>query len=80
VITGDTSYPTGGYTLTPALFGYTTLTGAIAHCLVGIPTNAAGFSFNPATLKLQLLTTAGVEVAAAVNVSTVSVLISGEGA
>lgn len=72
-ITLDSSYPTGGYTLAP-------LCGTAAS---SIPTpdfvdaqllpisGAVLFLYNFATQKLQVFTNAGVEVAGAVNLSTV---------
>lgn len=78
-LTLDTSYATGGYSLAPAINGFTTIDFVDAQ-LTPI-TGAVLFMFNYATQKLQVFTNAGAEVAAATNLSTVTgrVQILGKG-
>src|SRR5690348_4903415 len=73
-ITGDTSYPTGGYAVAPLpKFGLKAVTGFLAasdgvHTLV----------YNSGTDKLQLFAS-GAEVANATNVSTVALYFEARG-
>jgi hypothetical protein len=89
-VTGDSSYPTGGYPVTPALFqfnafapdglgsGLPPVVGAyqLISDLQGTPYSV----INPANGNLQFFVqTTGVEVAAAVNVSTASSVLGAYG-
>lgn len=89
-ITGDTSYPTGGYTITPQQLGY----GSYILQVMGYDaTNFASAAYVPVitatyasdgvsitSLKLQLINYgAYTEVTAATNVSTISITIVTEG-
>lgn len=90
---GDTSYPTGGYAVTPALFGFNAF--ATDGLGTGLPPTLGNYAIlgdamgtpdtwysaiNPANGNLQLfVTTTGVEVAAAVNVSTFAVVLEALG-
>jgi len=77
-ITGDTSYPTGGYPITPQDLGL----GRQIDFLDIVNESVAiwGSSWNRATQKLQLyVLSTGAEVAAAVNVSTFTCDIVAEG-
>lgn len=73
-VTGDASYPTGGYAVTPALFGFTRF--ATDELGTGLPPVAGNYAIlgdaggnpysviNPANGNLQLfVATTGVEVA-----------------
>lgn len=82
VVTGDNSYPTGGYAVTPQTFGlnilkrlivsaFTTLAGGAYEVSV-IPTLNPDGSIASANLALTVGTT-GVQVASGANVSTVSI-------
>ena len=66
-ITGDASYPTGGYALT--------FPGISNVLFVDAQSSSSGHPavWNYATGKLQLFTSGGTEVAAATNVSTITV-------
>jgi len=80
VITGDASYPTGGYALTAAQLGLSVVGDAIASIAGSATNNAAdAASWNQATGKLQLFTSgttgALVEQTAATNVSGITVKI-----
>lgn len=79
VVTGDSSYPTGGYTITPALFGLQFLGHAVCTGPVGASTVAADAALNQTTNKLMFLAPAGSEVTAATNVSTISFNVEGYG-
>lgn len=65
-VTPDTSYPTGGYALTPAQFGLVSIIAVDAN-----PSQGAGHPvvYNTTTGKLQWFTSGGTEVANAVNLS-----------
>lgn len=91
--TGDTSYPTGGYAVPASLFGFNAFEvdslGTGLPPLIGfytIDSDSMGTpqtwfaSVNPANGNLQLfVTTTGVEVAAAVNVSTFNCILTAYG-
>jgi hypothetical protein len=89
-ITFDASYPTGGYTINPASFGFQVLISLIdAYCstlaggayglsIVPVYTNGAGTPIASAQLILTVGST-GVQVANSANVSTVSVRLLGRG-
>lgn len=80
VITGDTSYPTGGYLITPALFGFQFLGHAVCTGLSSIGGTVVGDAvFNEATNRLLFVSPAGTEVANATNVSTITVNLEGFG-
>lgn len=79
VITGDSSYTTGGYTVTPALFGFQYLAHAVCTGPVGASTVAADAALNQTTNKLIFLAPSGAEVAAATNVSAISFNVEGYG-
>lgn len=80
VITADANYVLGGYQLTAAMFGFTTLLYALPLFFTGPVTNTADFALLPGVNKLQFLTNLGAEVAAATNLSTVSVVVEAYGA
>lgn len=80
-VAGDSSYPTGGYAVTPAMFGFSSF--APDGLGTGLPPVAAFYGIqgegvgnvfagiNPTNGNLQLyVTTTGVEVANATNEST----------
>ena len=75
----DASYPTGGYTITPALFGFQFLDHAVVTTFTGVPVNCGEFAFNEVTNKLIMLTSAGVQVTAATSLVGTSVNIEGYG-
>lgn len=77
VIAADASYPTGGYTITPALFGFQFLGHAVAVSFAAIPVGCAEYVYNEATGKLQFLVSAGTEVTN--GTSLVGTLINMEG-
>jgi len=92
-VSGDTSYPTGGYAVTPSLFGFNAFepdsqgTGlppvigyySIVGDCMGTP-NTWYSAINPVNGNLQLfVTTTGVEVASAVNVSTFAAVLDSYG-
>jgi hypothetical protein len=79
VVTGDTSYATGGYTITPALFGFQFLGHYVVVGPTGASTVAAEAAQNPANGKLLFLAPSGSEVTAATNVSAVSFYLEGYG-
>lgn len=79
-LTPDTSYPTGGYAVTPAQLGLSRVSFAMCNAVGSASNNgAATASYNQATGKVQLFTTgttgAQVEVASAANVSGITVNI-----
>ena len=78
-VTGDSSYPTGGYTLTPATFGLQFLGHYVVIGPTGASTVAAEAAQNPANGKLLFLAPSGAEVTAATNVSAVSFYVEGYG-
>lgn len=66
-ITGDTSYPTGGYAITPAVFGLTTFD------FVLVPSaNGYGATYNATTGKIVVYASANTEVTAATNLSAIT--------
>jgi hypothetical protein len=80
-VTGDSSYPTGGYAVTPALFGFNAFATDVLgtgkppvagyYSIVGNGVGAVFPGINPTQGNLQLyVTTTGLEVAAAVDEST----------
>ena len=75
ILTGDASYPTGGYALTKNTFpGLNAIKQVIPFCFASMPGSAvADFAINSVTGNLQLITSAGAEVAAGTNVSGVSI-------
>jgi hypothetical protein len=89
-VTGDSSYPTGGYAVTPALFGFsafatdglgTGLPPTLGAYQVIADLQGATFSvMNPANGNLQFFVqTTGLEVANATNVSAVNILLQAFG-
>ena len=80
-VTGDSSYPTGGYAVTPAMFGFNSfLSDGLG---TGLPPVAGNYTIegegvgnvfagiNPANGNLQLyVTTTGVEVGSGVSEAT----------
>lgn len=91
--TGDSSYPTGGYAVPASLFGFNAYATdglgsgnpptlgnyAILGDAMGTPDTWYS-AINPANGNLQLfVTTTGVEVANAVNVSTFNVILEALG-
>lgn len=77
LITGDTSYPTGGYALSAGSFGLNSLDRVIPD---GVDQSGAVLVvWNNATQKLQLFSALGTEVVNATNVSARSVLVEAEG-
>jgi len=90
---GDASYPTGGYPVLPALFGFNAF--EVDSLGTGLPPTIGFYSIdadamgtpqtwyaatNPANGNLQLfVTTTGVEVANAVNVSTFACILTSYG-
>jgi len=79
VVTGDSSYPTGGYSITPALFGLQYLGHAVCTGPVAGSAVAADAALNQTTNKLLFLAPAGTEVTAATNVSAISFNVEGYG-
>jgi hypothetical protein len=79
VVTGDSSYPTGGYTITPALFGLQYLNHAVCTGPVGGSAVASDAALIQTTNKLLFLAPAGTEVTAATNVSAISFNVEGYG-
>lgn len=89
ILTGDTSYPTGGYVITAATFGltllrgikaafFTTIAGAAFEVAV-VPTfNADGVTLASVAVALVVGTT-GAQVAAAVDVHTVGIQLVATG-
>ncbi|MCU1247085.1 MAG: hypothetical protein JWQ49_114 [Edaphobacter sp.] len=86
VVTGDTSYPAGGYAFTPASFGFTRISRisslranniASAVSTPVIEPNAAG-DYSSFKLRLVVATT-GVEVATGQDMSARSYLFTIEG-
>ena len=76
----DNSYPNpAGYTLTAALFGFQYLHHAVVLGFVGVPVLCGEYAFNSATNNLQMLTSAGVLVANAVNHVGTSLNVEGYG-
>lgn len=69
-ITLDASYPTGGYTITPAQFGLTTFDFVLAA-----PSNGYTATFSDATQKLIVYSTAATQVTAATNLAAVVVRV-----
>lgn len=73
----DTSYPTGGYTLTPAMLGLSKVTFATPALAIGFATNTLAFAviWNNVTNKVQVYWTGGTvgtafaEVTAATNLT-----------
>lgn len=61
----DASYPTGGYALSPAKFGLTTVSGVLFEDTAGY-----GVVYNRTTDKVQVYSTGNTEVANATNLST----------
>jgi len=89
-VTGDASYPTGGYAVTPAMFGFNTFTsdglGTGAPPSLGTYTISGDLQGNPYSVinpvnnNLQLfVATTGVEVAGATNETGTSVLLEAFG-
>lgn len=78
-ITLDASYPTGGYVLSPAISGFTSVD--FVDPQLNPITGAVLFLFNYATQKLQVFTNVGAEVAATTDLHTVTgrVQILGKG-
>lgn len=78
--TGDASYTTGGYSITPATFDLDSIDHVIATLA---PVTAAGLAwFNDTTKKLMLGTAlTGTEVSNATNVTTVTgkLIVRGKG-
>jgi hypothetical protein len=89
-ITGDTSYPAGGYVFTPTQFGFTrihripgayfnTLAGAEGFEFALIPTFASdGVTILSFAVRLVVSTT-GAEVATGASVATVGIALEIEG-
>jgi hypothetical protein len=76
-ITGDSSYPTGGYPLDAQALGFNVITGAHVTNLIGIDSSAGAYAatdayYNTASNKLRFLAPSGAEVASGANVSTIS--------
>jgi hypothetical protein len=63
-VTLDASYPTGGYAVTPAKFGFKTLAGVLFE-----EPNGYSLMYNRTTDKVQVYSAAGTEVVAATNLS-----------
>jgi hypothetical protein len=89
-VTGDTSYPTGGYAITPALFNFNAF--ATDGYGTGLPPVAGNYEIlgdgngntfagiNPANGNMQLyVTTTGVEVAGASTAATSIVFLGANG-
>ena len=91
ILTGDTSYPTGGYPVTPGLFFFNAFASTSDFQLQQPPASLSyvlGADFqggtyatiNPANGNLQLfVSSTGVEVANTTNVSTIKTLCVGFG-
>ena len=75
-VTGDASYPTGGYALTPQQFGFAQ---SITFMDPNMSNAAHIITWNSATQKLQFWTAQNTEVANTTNVSTVTVQIQAFG-
>lgn len=73
-VTGDASYPTGGYAITPAIFGLTTFDFVLVPSAKGY-----GANYNDATGKIVVYASAGTEVTAATNLSAVTFRIMAMG-
>lgn len=70
-ITGDTSYPTGGWPITPGLFELRSITAIdFSHATLGGAYSGNVVRYDSANSKLLVLSAAGVEVANATNLST----------
>lgn len=89
-VTGDTSYPTGGYAITPALFNFQAfatdgygsgLPPVAAYWLILGDGNGNTFAgINPANGNMQLyVTTTGVEVAGGTTAATSIVFLAAYG-
>lgn len=75
LVTFDASYPTGGYAVSPSLFGLTQIAALDAN-----PSSAAHpVVWNPATGKLQVFTAQGTEVADTTDIHTVTCLVEAIG-
>lgn len=66
-VTGDDSYPTGGYPITPAIFGLTTFDTVLVPSSSGYTAN-----YNAATGKIVVYASANTQVANAVDLSAVT--------
>lgn len=66
-LTFDTSYPTGGYAVTPSTFGLGVVDAVLAD-------NPSGYDvyYNAATGKVQVFSSGNTEVVAATNLSAVT--------
>lgn len=69
-IAGDSSYPTGGYTLDPFLFNLN-IVDLVITAPTELPAANTYFIWNQTTRKLQAFTKAGAEVANTTNLTAV---------
>lgn len=80
-VTPDTSYPAGGYALTAAMFGLTTLDSCLVH---GTSQLGRYCAFIPGTAKLQFFlpavtTSAAVDMTATTDLHLDSVVVTASG-
>ena len=75
-ITGDSSYPTGGYAITPQSLGFAV---AITFMDPNMSSAAHIIVWNASTQKLQFFSAQGTEVANTTDVHTVSVQVQAYG-
>lgn len=79
VVTLDSSYPTGGYQLTPAMFGFQFLSHCVPICFTGVPVNCGEFALDETASKLIMLTSAGAQVTNATSLVGTFVNVEGYG-
>ncbi len=79
-VTFDNSYVTGGFALAVADFGFNIVISAVTGIVIVAPSpNADEVGWNATTSKLQAFTSAGAEVAAAVDLSALVVQVTALG-
>ena len=81
-ITGDASYPTGGWPITPGLFELKSITAIdYSHATLAAAFSANVVRYDSVNSKLLVYTAAGVEVANATNLSTfvATAVVEGQG-
>lgn len=80
VVALDNSYPNpAGYAFTPAMFGFQFLAHVVVIGFATVPVNCGEFVYDEVANKLQMLTSAGVLVANAVNLVGTSLNVEGYG-